>query len=63
MKLLVGNGRELIVRDVGPIVMTLRVRPGGVPIKFNGFVIVDDAVARARVRGFLDLDLYDVVKP
>lgn len=59
MKLLVGNGRELTVWDLGAIILTLRVRPQGPPIKFNGYEILEDGAARERVRSFLAADLYD----
>lgn len=48
MKLLVGNGKVLEVRDVGPIIMTVRAR--AVPIKFNRVEVLEDGAAREELR-------------
>jgi hypothetical protein len=48
MKLLHCNGRELEVRDVGPVVF--RLTAGGAPIKLHGWQILDDDAARALLR-------------
>lgn len=51
MKLVRCNGRELTVRDVGPVLITL-VRPGFMVEKHLD-VIEDDDAARERVRELL----------
>lgn len=59
MKLIASNGEELTVRDAGPVLMTVRRRPGGPPIKLNETRVVDDVAARATIRELLDTGLYD----
>ena len=59
MKLLVGNGRTLDVRDVGPCLMQVRARPDGPPIKVNGYQLVGDDEARETLRELLGSGLYD----
>lgn len=56
MKLIYSTGRELTVRDVGPVIF--RLTAGAVPIKLNGYRIVEDDAARETLRGLLDLGLY-----
>lgn len=53
------NGRRLIVRDAGPVLVELRARPGGAPLRYDGSAVVEDDEARATVRGLLDTKLYD----
>ena len=48
MKLLTCNGRELEVRDVGPVVY--RLLAGDVPIKLHGRFVLDDDAARDLLR-------------
>lgn len=57
MKLIHSDGRELTVRDAGPVIFRLRARD--VPIKLNGCHVVDDDEARRELRELLDLGLYD----
>lgn len=59
MKLLVGDGRTLVVYDLGPIVMRVTTRPGGPPIKLNGRFVLDDDAARATIRAILSVGAYD----
>lgn len=59
MKLLRGNGTEVTVRDVGPVLARVIQRPGGPPIKFNGYRIVDEDEARAVLRKLINAGLYD----
>lgn len=61
MKLVVCDGRSLTVRDVGPVLLELRARSGGPPLKLYVRSVVEDAEARALVRAQLDLGLYDRV--
>lgn len=61
MKLVVGNGRILEVRDVGPVVY--RLRAGDVPIKFHGFRLMEDDDARDAVRAARDTGLYREERP
>lgn len=56
MKLIRSTGSVLEVRDVGPVVF--RLTAGTVPIKVNGWSIVEDATARETLRGLLDTGLY-----
>ncbi len=56
MKLIHSTGRELTVRDVGPVIF--RLTAGAVPIKVNGYRIVEDDAARETLRGLLDTGLY-----
>ena len=48
VKLLTSNGRELEVRDVGPVVY--RLVAGDVPIKLHGRFVLDDDAARDLLR-------------
>jgi hypothetical protein len=50
----------LEVRDVGPIVFSLRA--GEVPIKVNGFEILEDDQARKLLRELIATGLYERVK-
>lgn len=59
MKLIHGNGTMLEVRDVGEVLIRLRQREGGAPIKVHGYRLLDDDAARALVREQLDTRLYD----
>ncbi len=56
MKLVSGNGKQLEVRDVGPVIF--RLTAGPVPIKVNGYRIVEDDSARETLRGLLATGLY-----
>ncbi len=57
MKLIHSTGRELEVRDVSDVVF--RLRAGAVPIKLNGWRIVEDAEARATIRELMATGLYE----
>lgn len=52
MKLLRGNGRTLEVFDVGDLRMKLRATHG-IPIKFHGMRIMEDAEARVVVSNLM----------
>jgi hypothetical protein len=56
MKLIHSTGKELTVRDVGPVIF--RLTAGPVPIKRNGWSIVEDDVARDVLRELLSLGIY-----
>ncbi len=56
MKLIHSTGRVLEVRDVGPVIF--RLTAGAVPIKVNGYHIVNDDAARETLRGLLETELY-----
>lgn len=56
MKIIHSTGRILEVRDVGPVIF--RLTAGAVPIKVNGWSIIDDEAARETLRGLLDTGLY-----
>lgn len=58
MKLLRSNGRHLEIYDLGPLLM--RISTINLPIKENGWKVIDDDQARAKVRALIDSDLYDV---
>lgn len=62
MKLVRGNGKEVTVRDIGPVLMTIRSRSGGPPIKHNKWQILEDDAARDLVRELLQTGLYDNLK-
>src|SRR5258708_3149592 len=55
-KLLHGTGKTLEVRDVGPVLF--RLTAGAVPIKVNGYHVVEDDEARAALRDLLASGLY-----
>ena len=61
MKLITSNGEELSVRDVGPVILCLKRKAGGLPIKLNGTFLLEDDEARNVIRKQLDLKLYDRV--
>jgi hypothetical protein len=52
MKLLRCNGRELEVRDVGPVVC--RLAAGAAPIKLHGWHLLDNDAARALLRDLVE---------
>lgn len=56
MKLIHSTGAELTVRDLGPVLV--RFQSDQVPLKFNGYRIVEDEEARRVVRELLDLGIY-----
>jgi hypothetical protein len=56
MKLVYSNGKKLEVYDLGPPVIAFRA--GSVPIKHNGYRIVEDDVAREIVRDVLKAGIY-----
>lgn len=56
MKLVWCDGRTLEVRDLGPVLYTLRA--GTVPIKLNGYEILEDDQARDLLRELLATGLY-----
>ena len=55
MKLIYSNGRELICYEVRPV---YRITTTSVPIKHNGYKILDDDAARAILRELLEYDCY-----
>ena len=57
MKLIHSNGAVLEVRDVSPVIF--RLRAGRVPIKVNGYRIVEDGAARELLRELLATGLYE----
>ena len=59
MKLLYGNGKILEARDVSPVLVRFRARAGGPPIKHNGYEILDDDAARARLEAVRETGLYE----
>lgn len=59
MKLLRSDGAEMIVRDVGPVLMTVRRRSGGPPIKLNGTFVLEDAAARETLKEIMVTGWYD----
>ncbi len=52
VKLMTCNGRELTVRDCGPILMRLAAQPGGM-VRRHGTQVLSDDDARAVVRSLL----------
>lgn len=56
-KLIHCDGRTLEVRDIGPVLFRLRARD--VPIKRNGYEILEDDEARRVLRDLLDGGLYE----
>lgn len=58
MKLLHCDGRELTVRDVGPVIYRLRAVTR-IPIKRNGYEVVEDDEAREVLRELLATELYE----
>lgn len=59
MKLLYGNGKVLEARDVGAVLVRFRVRNGGPPIKINGYELLSDDAARARLKEVRATGLYE----
>ena len=59
MKLLVGNGRTLEVRDLSPILIQIRARANGPPIKVNGCRLMEDEEAREILRELIGSGWYD----
>jgi len=57
MKLVYSNGTILEARDVGPVVF--RLRAGPIPIKVNGYQILEDDAARALLRDLLALGVHE----
>lgn len=60
MKLIWSDGRTLEIRDCGPVLYSLRA--GDVPIKVNGYEILEDDQARKLLRDLLDTRLYQRVR-
>lgn len=56
MKLIHSTGKILEVRDVGPVIF--RLTSGTVPIKRNGYAILNDEDARDVLRELLEYSLY-----
>lgn len=56
MKLIICNGKELTVRDAGPVIF--RLTAGAVPLKAHGTRLLEDDVARAELRALLETGLY-----
>ncbi len=57
VKLIHSNGAVLEVRDLGPVVF--RLRAVTVPIKVNGYRMVEDDAARDLLRELLACGLYE----
>ncbi len=57
MKLIHSNGAILEVRDLGPVVF--RLRAATVPIKVNGYRMIEDDAARGLLRELLACGLYE----
>ena len=57
MKLIKSNGKELEIRTVGPVIY--RIRAGAVPIKVNGWQILEDDEARQLVTELNQTGLYE----
>lgn len=57
MKLIYGNGKVMEVRDIGPVVF--RLRAGEVPIKVNGYQLLEDDPARDLLRDLLATGWYE----
>lgn len=57
MKLIHSNGRTLEVRDAGPVVFRLTARD--VPIKVNGYYLLEENPARDLLRDLLASGCYD----
>jgi hypothetical protein len=57
MKLVICDGRELTVRDVGPVVF--RLTASTIPLKPCGRQLMDEDVAHQMVREMLDSGLYE----
>lgn len=57
MKLIRCDGRELTVRDAGPILMV--VRAAAMPLKHNGWRLMEDDAARDLLRELLASGLYE----
>lgn len=57
MKLIRSTGLVLEVRDVGPVIF--RLTAGAVPIKANGYAVVEDDEARDRLRDLMRSGLYE----
>ena len=58
MKLLRGNGKVLEVRDAGPVIVRFRARADGPPIKLNGWFLMTEDDARARLEEVRATGLY-----
>jgi len=56
MKLVYSNGKKLEIYDLGEPLM--KFRAGAVPIKYNGYRIVKDEVAKDIARDLLSLGVY-----
>ena len=56
MILLYGTGKLLEARQCGPVIF--RLTADAVPIKRNGWALLEDAVARAELRELLASGLY-----
>jgi hypothetical protein len=56
MKLVYSNGKKLVVYDLCDPVITIHA--GAVPIKYNGYRIVNDDIARNILREALKSGLY-----
>ena len=61
MKIIHCDGHELTVRDAGPIIFRLTART--VPIKVNGWSLVEDEDARRLLRDLIDTKLYTADRP
>lgn len=59
MKLVVCDGRELTIRDAGPVLMRFVARTGGPPIKRHGASLVEDDEARSIARDLISAGWYD----
>ena len=59
MKLVKCDGKLLEVRDCGPVIYRLKAVPGGLPIKVNGYHIMEEGAARDLLRDLLALGEYE----
>jgi hypothetical protein len=59
-KLLVSNGKRLSVYDIGEPLMVIEAR--GCPLKDNGYKIMSNDEARARIRQYLQAGTIEIVK-
>lgn len=57
MKLVISNGKELIIRDVGNVIF--RLTADKVPIGKHGYHIISDNEARKLLRELIDSGLYN----
>ena len=56
MKLIWCNGKRMEIRDVGPILVEFYMI--NVPLKDNGYQLIDDETARQKICRIIDSNLY-----